>query len=176
MLHLPLVGAQRRNPRWHEVSQVFFTKQPLSNIYHQAVLAGRLFLSQKNMGYHFSKIVQMDFEAAVAAVTAALQAEGFGVLTDIDLKATFQKKLGVDFRPYRILGACHAPSAYQALQAEERIGLMLPCNVIVRETAAGAVEVSAVDPVASMQAIHSESLGEVATSVQEKLRRVVERV
>lgn len=128
------------------------------------------------MGYHFSKIVEQDFESAIAAVTAALQAEGFGVLTDIDLKATFQKKLGVDFRPYRILGACHAPSAYQALQAEARIGLMLPCNVIVRETETGEVEVSAVDPVASMQAIQNESLGEVATSVQEKLRRVVEAV
>lgn len=126
------------------------------------------------MGYHFSKIVQTDFESAIMAVTAALQAEGFGVLTDIDLKATFHKKLGVDFRPYRILGACHAPSAYQALQAEERIGLMLPCNVIVRETAAVTVEVSAVDPVASMQSIHNESLGGVAIAVREKLQRVVE--
>ena len=126
------------------------------------------------MSYHFSKVVPMEFEAAISAVTAALQAEGFGVLTDIDIKATLHKKLGVDFRSYRILGACHASSAYQALQAEERIGLMLPCNVVVRETATGEVEVSAVDPVASMQAIHSESLGEVATSVREKLCRVVE--
>ncbi|MCF8243785.1 MAG: DUF302 domain-containing protein [Saprospiraceae bacterium] len=126
------------------------------------------------MNYHFSKIVHTDFETAIATVTAALQAAGFGVLTDIDLKATFHKKLGVDFRPYRILGACHAPSAYQALQAEERIGLMLPCNVIVRETETGAVEVSAVDPVASMQAVQNESLGEVATMVQAKLRGVVE--
>jgi uncharacterized protein (DUF302 family) len=128
------------------------------------------------MEYHFSKIVPMEFEAAIAAVTAALQAEGFGVLTDIDLKATFLKKLGVDFRRYRILGACHAASAHQALVAEERIGLMLPCNVIVRETATGAIEVSAVDPVASMQAIENESLGVVATSVREKLRRVIASV
>ena len=126
------------------------------------------------MSYHFSKIVHTDFETAIATVTAALQAEGFGVLTDIDIKATLHKKLGVDFRPYRILGACHASSAYQALQAEERIGLMLPCNVIVRETKTGAVEVSAVDPVASMQAIQNESLGEVATMVQAKLQKVVE--
>lgn len=128
------------------------------------------------MDYHFSKIVQQNFEEAVTAVTAALQAEGFGVLTDIDLKATFHKKLGIDIRPYRILGACHAPSAFQAVQAEERIGLMLPCNVIVRETKEGAVEVSAVDPVASMQAIQNQSLGQVATSVREKLQQAIERV
>lgn len=131
---------------------------------------------KKNMDYHFSKIVPMEFEAAIAAVTAALQAEGFGVLTDINLKTTLQKKLGVDFRPYRILGACHAASAYQALQSEERIGLMLPCNVIVRETVAGEVEVSAVNPVASMRAIQNESLGEVAANIREKLRRVVEGI
>ncbi|MBK8564911.1 MAG: DUF302 domain-containing protein [Saprospiraceae bacterium] len=126
------------------------------------------------MSYHFSKIVEKDFDAAIVAVTAALQAEGFGVLTEIDLKATLHKKLGVDLRPYRILGACHPSFAYQAVQAEERIGLMLPCNVIVRETALGAVEVSAVDPIASMQAIHNQSLGEVAATVQEKMRRVIE--
>lgn len=128
------------------------------------------------MSYHFSKIVQKDFDSAIAAVTAALQSEGFGVLTDIDLQATLHKKLGADLRPYRILGACHPSFAYQAVQKEERIGLMLPCNIVVRETAAGAVEVSAVDPVASMQAIENEALGEVATTVQEKLRRVVEAV
>ncbi len=128
------------------------------------------------MSYHFSKIVQKDFDSAIAAVTAALQAEGFGVLTDIDLQATLHKKLGADLRPYRILGACHPSFAYQAVQKEERIGLMLPCNIVVRETAAGVVEVSAVDPVASMQAIENEALGEVATTVQEKLRRVVEAV
>ena len=128
------------------------------------------------MSYHFSKIVEKDFDTAIAAVTAALQAEGFGVLTEIDLSATMHKKLGVDMRPYRILGACHPSFAYQAVQAEERIGLMLPCNVIVRETASGAVEVSAVDPIASMQAIQNQSLGEVAATVQEKLRRVIEAV
>lgn len=147
----------------------------LSDIYHRAVprLAPTLPL-KKNMSYYFSKIVDKDFDAAIAAVTAALQTEGFGVLTEIDMKATLHKKLGVELRPYKILGACHASSAYQALQAEERIGLMLPCNVIVRETATGAVEVSAVDPVASMQAIQNEALGGVATQVQERLRRVVE--
>ncbi len=126
------------------------------------------------MSYHFSKIVGKDFDAAIVAVTAALKAEGFGVLTEIDLSATLHKKLGVDMRPYRILGACHPSFAYQAVQAEERIGLMLPCNVIVRETATGAVEVSAVDPIASMQAIHNPSLEEVAATVQDKMRRVIE--
>jgi uncharacterized protein (DUF302 family) len=124
------------------------------------------------MSYHFSKIVRKDFGQAVADVTEALKTEGFGVLTEIDIQATMKKKLDADMKPYKILGACHAPSAYQAIQAEERIGLMLPCNVIVRETAGG-VEVSAVDPVASMQAIDNDSLGEVAVEVRNKLQRVI---
>lgn len=124
------------------------------------------------MSYHFSKIVKEDFSQAVANVTEALKAEGFGVLTDIDIQATMKKKLDADIKPYKILGACHAPSAYKALQAEERIGLMLPCNVIVRETAGG-VEVSAIDPVASMQAIENNSLGDVAMEVRERLKRVI---
>ena len=126
------------------------------------------------MSYHFSKIVEQDFDAAIAAVAAALQAEGFGILTEIDLAGTLHKKLGVDLRPYRILGACHPSFAYHAVQKEARIGLMLPCNLIVRETEDGTIEVSAVDPVASMQGIQNEELGEVATAVQEKLRRVIE--
>lgn len=128
------------------------------------------------MSYHFSKIVQKDFDSAILAVTTALQGEGFGIMTEIDMKATLHKKLGVDLRPYRILGACHPNFAYQALQKEARIGLMLPCNIIVRETENGEIEVSAVDPIASMQGIHNEELGEVATAVQEKLRKVIAEV
>lgn len=128
------------------------------------------------MSYYFSKIVPSDFDTAIENVTAALKEEGFGILTEIDVRATFKKKLDVDFRPYKILGACNAPFAYKALQAEEKIGTMLPCNVIVRETENGEVEVAAVDPVASMQAIKNEALGEIANTVRERLKRVVERL
>ena len=106
----------------------------------------------------------------------ALKAEGFGVLTDIDVKATLKSKLGEDFHNYRILGACNPPYAHKALQLEDKIGTMLPCNVIVQEVAPGSVEVSAVDPIASMQAVDNPALGEVAYEVQAKLRRVIERL
>ena len=125
------------------------------------------------MGYHFSKRLDVPFDQAVSRVTEALKREGFGILTDIDVKATLKDKLGADFRPYRILGACSPPLAYRALQLEDKIGTMLPCNVIVQEHADGTVEVSAVDPVASMQAIENSGLAEVAKEVQAKLRRVV---
>ena len=125
------------------------------------------------MGYHFSKRLDVPFDQAVSHVTEALKREGFGILTDIDVKETLKNKLGVDFRPYRILGACSPPLAYRALQLEDKIGTMLPCNVIVQEHADGTVEVSAVDPVASMQAIENSGLAEVAKEVQAKLRRVV---
>ena len=125
------------------------------------------------MGYHFSKRLDVPFDQAVSRVTEALKREGFGILTDIDVKATLKNKLGADFRPYRILGACSPPLAYRALQLEDKIGTMLPCNVIVQEHADGTVEVSAVDPVASMQAIENPGLAEVAKEVQAKLRRVV---
>ena len=126
------------------------------------------------MSYHFSKKLQVSFDEAIDRVMAALQAEGFGVLTEIDVKETLKKKLDVDFRKYRILGACNPPLAYQALQLEDKIGAMLPCNVLVQETDDGQVEVSAVDPVASMQAIDNPALGEVAQTVQSKLRGIVE--
>jgi uncharacterized protein (DUF302 family) len=126
------------------------------------------------MSYHFSKTLQMPFDDAIARVMEALQAEGFGVLTEIDVKATLKKKLDVDFREYRILGACNPPLAYQALQLENKIGTMLPCNVLVQETDDGQVEVSAIDPIASMQAIDNPALGEVAQTVQAKLRGIVE--
>ena len=109
------------------------------------------------MNYHFSKIVKVPFEQAITSVVEGLKREGFGILTDIDVKATLKNKLGADFRPYRILGACSPPLAYRALQLEDKIGTMLPCNVIVQEHADGTVEVSAVDPVASMQAIENRA-------------------
>lgn len=100
------------------------------------------------MAYYFSKILNVSFEEAISKVTDELKKEGFGILTDIDVKETLKKKLNVDFKKYRILGACNPPFAYQALQEEDKIGTMLPCNVIVQELADGSVEVAAVDPVA----------------------------
>ncbi|MCR4282512.1 MAG: DUF302 domain-containing protein [Bauldia sp.] len=128
------------------------------------------------MAYHFSKTVEMPFEAAIAETTAALGRHGFGVLTEIDVQATLKKKLGVSFRPYRIFGACNPKMAYQALQAEDKIGTMLPCNVVVQEHGNGKVEISAVDPVASMQAIDNPKLAETASKVREMLRQVIEEV
>lgn len=129
------------------------------------------------MAYHFSTMVDLSFDAAVAATTAALQRHGFGVLSDIDVAATLKKKkLDVSFRPYRILGACNPQMAYRALQAENHIGTMLPCNVIVQQKDGGKVEVSAVDPVASMQAIDNPRLAETAKSVREMLRQVIEEI
>ncbi|HAN64400.1 MAG TPA: hypothetical protein DCQ79_11180 [Rhizobiales bacterium] len=125
------------------------------------------------MSYHFSKKLDWPFDQAVARVMEALKREGFGILTDIDVKATLKSKLGEEFRPYRILGACNPQLAFRALQLEDKIGTMLPCNVIVQEHPGDGVEVSAVDPVASMQAIGNPALAEVAKEVQAKLRRIV---
>ena len=126
------------------------------------------------MSYYFTKTLDMPFDAAVAHVTEALAAKGFGVLTTIDVKATMKKKLDVDFKPYTILGACNPKLALSALQAEDKIGTMLPCNVIVTETAPGKVEVAAVDPVASMSAIQNPSLGEIAGKVRQMMSDVVD--
>ena len=109
-------------------------------------------------------------------VEEALAEQGFGVLTEIDVAATLKQKLGVDFRPYRILGACNPALAHQALQVEDRIGTMLPCNVVVQERGPGQVEIAAVDPVASMQAVDNPVLGRVAAEVREKLRAVIARL
>ena len=125
------------------------------------------------MTYHFSKTVNMPFEAAVMAVTAALQKHGFGVLTQIDVKDTLNKKIGVDFRPYLILGACNPKLAHEALTLEDKIGTMLPCNVVVQQHDPGVVEISAVDPVASMASIENPGLGAVAGRVRELLKQVV---
>jgi uncharacterized protein (DUF302 family) len=129
----------------------------------------------KKMAYHFSKTLQTTFDDAVARVTEELKKEGFGILTDIDVKETVKKRLNLDFRRYRILGACNPLFAYQALQTEDKIGTMLPCNVIVQEIAGVGVEVSAVDPVASMQAIENPKLAEIAEQVRAKLRSVIDR-
>jgi uncharacterized protein (DUF302 family) len=125
------------------------------------------------MSYQFSKKLDVPLDQAVARVTEALKREGFGVLTDIDVSATMKAKLGVEFRPYRILGACNPQLAHRALQLEDKIGTMLPCNVIVQQHEGGGVEVSAVDPVASMQAIKNPGLAELAKLVQAKLKKVV---
>jgi len=128
------------------------------------------------MSYHFSRVVDLDFDAAVDATKQALQQQGFGVLTEIDVQQTLKKKLDVNVRPYRILGACNPTMAYQALQAENKIGTMLPCNVIVQVRDDGKTEVSSVDPVASMAAIDNAKLGGIAAQVREMLKRVVDSV
>lgn len=126
------------------------------------------------MSYYFSKTIKATFEEAVSRVKNRLKEEGFGVLTEIDVKETLKSKLDVDFRKYRVLGACNPPFAYQALQAEDKIGTMLPCNVVVQDMGTSGVEVAAVDPVASMQAVENPKLREVAEQVRSKLNRVVE--
>ncbi|ROL61116.1 DUF302 domain-containing protein [Bacteroidetes/Chlorobi group bacterium ChocPot_Mid] len=129
-----------------------------------------------NKEYYFTKIVALDFNSAIEKVTEELKNEGFGVLTEIDVKATMKKRLDIDFRNYKILGACNPPFAYKALTEEDKIGTMLPCNVVVQEHESGEVEVTAVDPVASMQAIQNPGLAPIALEIQEKLRNVIERV
>lgn len=125
------------------------------------------------MSYYFSKTMEILFSKAVTRVIEELKKEGFGILTDVDVKATLKKKLNVDFKNYKILGACNPPFAYQALQAEDKIGTMLPCNVIVQENTEGNVEVSAIDPVASMQAVQNPKLRDIAEQIQAKLKTVV---
>jgi uncharacterized protein (DUF302 family) len=125
------------------------------------------------MSYYFTKELNVSFDEAIVRITEELKKEGFGVLTDIDVKATLKKKLDVDFRPYRILGACNPPFAFQALQAEDKIGTMLPCNVVVQEKAPGKVEVTAIDPVASMAAVDNPSLRTIGEQIREKLKRVI---
>ena len=124
--------------------------------------------------YAYKTTVNLSYEEAIQKVTDELKKEGFGVLTEIDVKDTLKKKLDVDFRKYKILGACNPPNAYKALQAETDIGLMLPCNVVVYEGESGKTIVAAVDPVASMTAIENASLGAVANDVRSKLQRVIE--
>ncbi len=126
------------------------------------------------MSYYFSKIVDDSFEGAIERVTKHLADAGFGVLTTIDVSATLKKKIDVDFKRYTILGACNPGFAHKALLAEDKIGTMLPCNVIVQEMADGKVEVAAVDPMASMMAVQNEALGGIAAEVQGMLKNVIE--
>ena len=126
------------------------------------------------MRYYFNKTLNTSFDDAVARVVTELEKEGFGVLTEIDVSEALKKKLDVDFKKYRILGACNPTFAYKALQLEDKIGTMLPCNVIVQEISAGVVEVAAIDPIASMQAIENPKLRSVAEQVQAMLKKVIE--
>ena len=128
------------------------------------------------MSYYLSKVVPLAFESAVAKVKDSLAREGFGVLTDIDVQATLHSKLGVEFPRYRILGACNPALAHRALQMEDKLGVLLPCNVIVRDAASGGVEVAAIDPVTSMERTGNPSLAAVATEVRERLERAVQAV
>jgi len=125
------------------------------------------------MSYYFSKTLRMTFDQAVEKVTEELKKEEFGILTDIDVKETLKKKLNVDFQKYKILGACNPPFAHKALQAENKIGLMLPCNVVVQETSDHEIEVAAIDPIASMLAVENPKLKEVAEEARIKLKTVI---
>jgi len=126
------------------------------------------------MSYYIGTMFDGTFEQAVEAVTGELKKEGFGVLTDIDVKETLKKKIDVEFRKYRILGACSPHFAHKALQSEDKIGILLPCNVIVQETADGKVEVAAVDPIVAMQSVSNPALEGLATDVRGKLHKVID--
>lgn len=129
---------------------------------------------QRDMSYHFSKVVDLDFDQAIERATGELKKEGFGVLTTIDLQGALKEKLGVDFRRYRILGACNPQFAFKAVSAEDKIGTMLPCNVIVQELEYGKTEVAAVDPVASMRAVGNPKLESIAKEIRTKLQKAIE--
>jgi uncharacterized protein (DUF302 family) len=126
------------------------------------------------MKYYISKTINADFDKAMEQTIQALKNEGFGVLSQIDIKEKLKEKLDVDFKKYTILGACNPPNAYKALQVEDKIGTMLPCNVIVQEHSEGKVEVAAVDPVASMMAVENQQLSGIAKDIRARLERVIE--
>jgi len=129
------------------------------------------------MSYYISTIVQnKSFDEAIELVTEKLKDEGFGVLTEIDVQGTLKKKIGADFKKYRILGACNPHFAHKALQTEDKLGILLPCNVVVEEHENGEVEVSVVDPIVSMSAVNNEGLAGLATEVKEKLSSVIDRL
>jgi|TARA_R100000935_G_scaffold17073_1_gene33715 uncharacterized protein (DUF302 family) len=128
------------------------------------------------MKYYFNKTLNEDFDKVIEKVTEELKNEGFGILTEIDVKETLKKKLDVDFKKYKILGACNPPYAHKALEAEDKIGTMLPCNVIVQEIEEGTVEVAAVNPMASMQAVENEQLKEVAEEITNRLEHVIDKL
>lgn len=129
------------------------------------------------MAYYFSKVLETkNFDEAIHQVTAELKKEGFGVLNEIDLQSTLKKKIDADINRYKILGACNPEFAYKAVQQEENIGVFLPCNVVVKEQSNGSIEVSAVDPLASMVSVENEALGEVAIVIQDKLKRFIDHL
>lgn len=128
------------------------------------------------MKYYFGKALSGSFDDAVARTTEALKAEGFGIITEIDVRKTLQEKIGVVFRNYRILGACNPKLAFEALELEDKIGTMLPCNVVVQEREGHQIEVAAIDPVASMQAVDNPKLIEAAQQVSDRLKRVIDRL
>jgi uncharacterized protein (DUF302 family) len=133
-------------------------------------------MEDRPMSYYFSKTLRMTFAQAVDRATAEFKKDGFGVLTEIDVARTLKEKLGVDFREYRILGMCNPPLAYRALLAEDRVGLMLPCNAIVQDRGDGQVEVAVIDPLASMQAVGNPDLEPIGRDVRDKLRKALDRL
>lgn len=126
------------------------------------------------MSYYFSKTLQSSFDDVIRRTTEALKQEGFGIITEIDVKETLKKKIDIDFRNYRILGACNPSLAHEALLLEDKVGTMLPCNVVVQDAGDGLVEVAAIDPVASMMAIDNPRLKSAAEKVQSKLHKVIQ--
>lgn len=128
------------------------------------------------MKYYMSTKIKGDFDKTIEQVKSELAEEGFGVLSDIDVEATLQKKLGVDFRKYRILGACNPPFSYKALQAEDKIGTLLPCNVIVQEIEPNSIEVAAVDPQSSMQGVANTEIETIANEIKDRLQKVIDRL
>ena len=133
-------------------------------------------MSDVTPNYYYTKTLDLSPAEAETRVHEELEEEGFGVLTEIDVQATLKKKLDEDMRPYKILGACNPPYAHKALEAEDKIGTMLPCNVIVQQSDDGRTEVAAVDPVASMQAVDNEALRPIAEEIRDRLRRVIDRI
>ena len=128
------------------------------------------------MDYYFSKMLNVSFDEAVKLINEALKIEGFGVISEINMHDKLKEKLGVDFKRYKILGACNPPYAYKALQAEDKIGTMMPCNVLVIEQGQNEIEIAAVNPIASMQAITNPSLGNIALEVTNKLKKVIDNL
>jgi uncharacterized protein (DUF302 family) len=126
------------------------------------------------MPYYFAKTLEAGFDETVTRTVDALKREGFGIITEIDVKDTFKKKINADFRNYRILGACNPKLAHEALQLEDKVGTMLPCNVVVQDAGPGRTEVAAIDPVASMQAIENPRLKEAAERVRARLKSVID--
>jgi len=126
------------------------------------------------MNYYFKRILEnKTFDEAVEAIREALKAEGFGIVTDLDMRATLKKKLNVDFRKYRILGACNPPFAYRSLQAEAAIGTLLPCNVVVWETSENQIEIDIIDPLVAMQVVESKEMKTIAAEIHAKLERAI---